>query len=108
MTLTKNRQYLDFTLQDLAEQYFELNGNIPINFYPIDKQVVDGTQPRVLTNANGTIVVPYLWFWGLVSRSGLDGYGDDVGCNDWARGVLASAEGNTENFHKKKGSALYQ
>lgn len=92
MTLTENRQQLDFILQDTGEQYFELNGKVLINFYPIDKKVVDGNSPNLLTNANGTIVVPYLWFGCLDYGSGL--YGRYAYYYGRARGVSgSSAEG---------------
>lgn len=73
MTLKINYEVLEFILQDLGRSYFEKNNKVPINFYPLDKKVVDGSQPSKLTNLNGTIVVPFLWFRSLKDNSELSG-----------------------------------
>lgn len=99
MSLSKNRNQLDFILQDLAEQYLQLNGH-PIKFYPIDAGIVDGTQPDLLTKPYGTIQ-NYMWFGGLDGRSELLGCDGVAYYDDWARGVFKkSAEGTSPKISR--------
>jgi len=101
MSLSENRKQLDFILIDLVERYLQLNGQ-PINFYPIGKEIVDGSQPDLLTKPNGTIQ-NYIWFGSLGGRSGLVGdFRDASYCDLRARGVFKkSAEGTSPKISRE-------
>ncbi len=97
MSPNNNLECLSFVFEDLAQKYHQKN-NASIKFYPISKDVVDGKNPNLLTNINGTIV-NYLWFGSLGGGSGLIGnYGDADFCSDWARGVLSRGEATAKKI----------
>lgn len=94
--------HLKFIFEDLADasgenSYWQFarkavnaGEDFVINFYPIDKDIVDGNQPQELTSLNGT-VENYLWFRSLGSGSGLGGGNGDAGSiGGRARGVSSA------------------
>lgn len=97
MALTPSRDVLDFLFQDQTEVYYGFKGDFPIRFYPLDRDVVDGNNPDLLTNTNGTIVIPALWFCSLDYRS--EFFGDRfLDFDIRARGVLKSGEATSQKI----------
>lgn len=86
---------LEFSLQDLAGEYYKFNGNNPIKVYPVNKDVVDSQDGTILTQ---------LWFSRLGGRSDFGGNGRDLYVGGRARGVrrVESAEGTEKKFLEEK------
>jgi len=106
MSPTENPNHLAFVFQDLAQAYFNRNEQ-PIQFYPIDENVVDGNRPELLTDTPGTIP-NYIWFRALVDMSELiGGYLRADGINNRARGVDRRVVVDAEGIAKKSEQEVY-
>lgn len=94
MSPSENSSKFAFFFEDMSgdNSYFAFNKKFPISVYLINKDIIDGKKDSgILENPDGTIIVPYMWFRSLESRSGLDGDdGDASYCNDGTRGVFGA------------------